>query len=76
MFNILLSSAGRQSFLVKEFRDALDGRGSVFASDFNMASTSLKAADKGFVTPAYTDSEYVNCIVELCKLHSVSLLIS
>lgn len=76
MFNILLSSAGRQSFLVKEFHEALNGRGSVFASDFNRAATSLKAADKGFVTPAFTDSEYINCIVELCKLHAVSLLIS
>ena len=76
MFNMLLSSAGRQAFLVNAFREALKDRGLVFASDVNQDAIALKVADRGLVAPAYTDSSYIEWVVEACARGGVRLLVS
>lgn len=76
MFNVLLSSAGKQCFLVEAFRDALNGRGEVLASDTNLNATALKAADSALLAPAFNDSNYVDWLLEICVLRGVRLLLS
>ncbi len=74
--NILLSSAGRQSFLVEAFREALNGRGKVFAADFDPTAEALNAADSAFAAPAYSDAGYINWITNICQKHAINLLMS
>ena len=73
---ILLSSAGRQSFLVREFQKALNNGGEVVVTDYDEEALSFEAADKSFVAPSYNDESYVTWMIELCKKEHVSLLIS
>jgi carbamoyl-phosphate synthase large subunit len=74
--NILLSSSGRQVFLANAFKNALNGNGKVYAADNNATSSSLEAADKGFVAPAFTSKKYIPWLVNLCKENDVRLLIT
>ena len=74
--NVLLSSAGRQVFLVNEFKKVLKDIGQVYVTDVNPAAASLKVADKSFIAPAYTSKDYLSWIIDICKINEVSLLIS
>lgn len=49
--NILLTSAGRRSYLVKYFQEAVKGNGKIHAANSSAASTALEAADQAVVTP-------------------------
>src|SRR5690625_2165978 len=74
--NILITSAGRQVFLVKEFKKALNRKGKVFSSDLNGNAAALKVSDKGFASPPFTDPNYIEWILEICALYQVHLLVS
>lgn len=76
MFNILLSSAGRQTFLVEAFQEALNGRGKVFAADFDPTAKALACADGAFVALAYSDAGYFNWITNICQKEKIGLLVS
>ena len=52
MINILLTCAGRRNYLVDYFRQALAGRGQVFASDAALSAPALQEADRAFQVPA------------------------
>lgn len=73
--NILLTSAGRRTYLIEYFKDALEGRGLVFASNSQM-SPALKAADGYFLTPLIYDDSYIPFLLEKCREHSIGMLIS
>lgn len=75
-FNILISSVGRQSFLVNAFKNALNGRGRVLVTDFNKDAIAFSVADKHFKAPPYTDLGYVDWLIELCRFEYVKLVIS
>jgi carbamoyl-phosphate synthase large subunit len=53
--NVLLSSAGRRSYLVHYFRDALRGTGAVFAANCVPDTPAMLVADRAFVVPAVAD---------------------
>lgn len=74
--NILISSAGRQVFLVNAFKDALDGKGKVFVNDFNPNAESFKVADEAFVAPAYHQESFMPWIISICKTKEIKLLVS
>jgi carbamoyl-phosphate synthase large subunit len=74
--NVLLTCAGRRNFLVDYFRDALDGRGRVFASDMSEAAPALAEADRAFVVPPMNDRGYVDALLAICRSHDVRLVIS
>lgn len=72
--NILLTSAGRRSYIVDYFKQT-DGIGKVFAS--NSAYTiALKRADGYFISPLIYDSEYIPSIIKFCKEHDVKAVLS
>ena len=76
MINILLTCAGRRNYLVDYFRQALAGRGQVFASDAALSAPALQEADRAFLVPAVTDPDYFNTLLTICREHHVRLLFS
>lgn len=73
--NILLSSAGRRTYLVEWFREALGGRGLVHASNSDAAATSLAAADRGVVTPLIYSDEYILFMLDYCERERIGAIV-
>jgi len=74
--NVLLTSAGRRNYLINYFREALQGKGHVFAADSSAEAPALQEADKAFVVPLASDSEYIEKIVQVCRQNEVGILVS
>lgn len=73
--NILLSSAGRRTYLVEWFREALNGRGLVYASNSDATATSLAAADSGVVTPLIYSDEYIPFMLDYCERERIGAIV-
>lgn len=73
--NILLTSAGRRSYLVTYFKEALAGTGQVYASNSEW-STALEIADKGVLSPLIYDDNYIKFLLEYCETHNINGIIS
>lgn len=73
--NILLTSAGRRSYLVNYFKEALCDKGFVHASNSEW-STALEVANYGIITPLIYDSSYVEFLLEYCEKNDIKLIIS
>lgn len=74
--NILLTSAGRRSYLVKYFQEAWKGKGLVHASNLIKDATSLFYADKYLITPHIHDEKYIPFLLDYCKKHEISVIIT
>lgn len=73
--NILLTSAGRRTYLVDYFKKALAGKGKVFASNSVLTYTLLQA-DSYVITPNIYDGGYISFLLDYCKKNSISAIIS
>ncbi|NLD61205.1 ATP-grasp domain-containing protein [Candidatus Sumerlaeota bacterium] len=76
MLNLLLTSVGRRSYLVKYFRDALKGIGKVHVANSSDVTPAFQEADEGVVTPLIYDDGYIPFLLEYCKQHQIGLLLS
>lgn len=74
--NILLTSAGRRSYLVKYFKEALSGKGLVHAANSSSLSTAFLYADKTVVTPLIYDENYIPFLLDYCKENDINAVIS
>ncbi len=74
--NILFTSAGRRSYLIRFFREALDGCGKVFAANSSPLSTALEEADEGVVTPLIYDGAYIPFLLDYCREKKIDVLMS
>lgn len=74
--NILFTSAGRRNYLLEYFREAIRGEGSVLAVDADANAPALRAADRSFVVPSFSDPGYIEVLKELCLRESVKLVVS
>ncbi len=74
--NILLTSAGRRSYLVKYFKEALGDSGLVHAANSSPLSTAFLYADKTVVTPLIYDDEYIPFLFDYCKKNNIHAIIS
>lgn len=74
--NILLTSAGRRSYLVNYFKEALKGSGLVHAANSSSLSTAFLYADKTVVTPLIYDDNYIPFLIDYCKDNSIDAIIS
>ena len=61
--------------MVDYFRDALNGKGKVFAANSEMTSA-LKKADGYILTPAIYDASYIDFLLTYCEENEISALIS
>ena len=73
--NILLTSAGRRTYLVEYFKAAVGGSGKVYAANSQM-SPALKAADRYFITPIIYSSDYIPFLLDICRKHDIDMLVS
>lgn len=74
--NVLLTCAGRRSYLVEYFREALDGDGLVCAVDASADAPALQEADRAAVVPPMDHTQYTEALREVCRRWQVGLLIS
>ena len=74
--NILLTSAGRRSYLVNYFKEALNGEGLVHVANSSSLSTAFLYADKTVITPLIYDENYIPFLLDYCKENSIDALIS
>lgn len=74
--NILITSIGRQVFLVNSFEEALDNKGKLFISDFDENARALSFSDNGFVSPSFSSKEYIPWVLDICRSKGVDLLIT
>lgn len=73
--NILLTSAGRRTYLINYFKSALNGAGKVFASNSVLTHT-LEQADEYVLTPNIYDDNYIEFLLDYCKKNQISVIIS
>jgi len=72
--NILLTSAGRRTYIVEYFKNALEGKGLVHAANSDW-STALELADKAVITPEIYNNTYINFLIEYCEKNSIQAII-
>ena len=72
--NILLTSAGRRTYMVDYFKKALSGGGLVFAANSTM-SPALYNADGYVITPLIYDSGYIPFLRDFCKKNDIRLIV-
>src|SRR3989344_5700764 len=74
--NVMFTSAGRRCLLVQFMKSALSGSGKVIAADCSPHAPALYEADDAVILPQINDPTYVDKLIEACKNHSVSIVIS
>ena len=72
--NILLNSIGQKTYLIRYFKEALNGSGKVFASNYAMYYP-MTQADGYLITPKTYDDLYINTLVEFCQTNQISAII-
>lgn len=76
MFNLLISCAGRRSYLVEYFQEALAGAGKVVAANLIADAPAMLVADEAVIVPASHEPDYVPRLLEICREHKISMLLS
>lgn len=74
--NILLTSVGRRSYLVKYFKEALNGDGEVYVANSSALSPAFSVADHAVVTPLIYDKEYIPFLKKYCQNNNIKAIIS
>lgn len=74
MVNILLTSAGRRSYIIDYFKKT-NGIGKVYASNSNY-TIALKRADGYFISPLIYSENYISSIVDFCKENEINVVLS
>lgn len=71
--NVLITSAGRRGYLIKYFKEVIDGK--IFAGNSNEYAPSFCYADETVVTPLIYEKEYVPFLICYCKRNDISVII-
>jgi len=72
--NVLLTSAGRRSYIVDYFKQC-EGIDKVYASN-SIYTIALKRADGYFLSPLIYDENYIPSIIDFCIKHDVKIVLS
>ena len=74
--NVLLTSAGRRTSLVRAFQTAARERGgNVLAGDMDALAPALQVADQGVVLPPIDDSDYIPTLIEQVRAEEIDLVV-
>lgn len=73
--NILLTSAGRRTYLVDYFKQVLRGKGQVHAANA-VFSSALNKADQFVETPLIYDTNYIPFLLDYVKENDIKVVIS
>lgn len=74
--NILITCAGRRNYVIDYFRQALIGKGKVYAVNSSLDATSMIVADGAFIAPPIYEKEYIDFLLNICNKYSIKLIIS
>lgn len=75
MINILFTSAGRRSYLIQFFKEALDGTGLVHAANSEVLSPAFGVADKSVVSPLIYDETYIPFLKRYCLANDIKAIV-
>lgn len=73
--NLLLTSVGRRTYLVRYFQNALRPEGKVFASNSEM-TYAISQADDYVITPPIYHKEYITFLIDYCKSNHITAILS
>lgn len=73
--NILLTSAGRRTYMVHYFQHALNGIGKVYAGNSEYTHT-LGEADGYVITPMIYEANYIDFLLQFCTEKSITAIVS
>lgn len=71
MINILILSCGTRNKIVQYFRQELDDKGYVVATDCSKYAPALYDADKYYIVPPMTADGYIDIIFDICKRENI-----
>ena len=74
--NILFTSAGRRTYLLKYFKENMSENDRVVATDMQLSAPALQVADVKIQVPAVYDPKYVDITLDICKEQKIDALIS
>jgi carbamoyl-phosphate synthase large subunit len=74
--NILFTCAGRRNYLINYFKDALNGKGKIFAADKTLLAPALVDADVAIILPNINDINYISALKEVIVKHKIDAVIS
>lgn len=74
--NILILSVGTRNKIVQYFKKELKNKGLVIATDASNLAPALYEADKYYIVPKITDSNYLEEIFKICKENNVKGVLS
>lgn len=76
--NILILSAGRRVELIKCFKEAANLIGvssRVITADISNTAPAIYFSDKNYIVPKIEKKEYIQKIIEICKLEDIRLIV-
>ena len=74
--NILFTCAGRRTYLLKYFKEQLNGDGLIIGADMQLSAPALSVADIAVAVPGVYDEHYVDTLLRVCQQYQVNMLIS
>lgn len=74
--NILLLSVGTRNKIVQFFKQELGESGRVICTDMSELAPALYEGDKYYITPAISDENYLNTVLNICRQEKVSAVLS
>lgn len=74
--NVLLSSVGRRSYLLRYFQEALAGKGRVVVTNSVSDAPAMRIADRAYVVPNASEAGYIERMLEICQAEKIGLLCS
>lgn len=76
MKNILILAAGTRNKIVQYFRETFKGVGTVVATDASELAPAIYEADKYYIVPPITESDYLDRILGICKKEKIDGILS
>lgn len=73
-YNILCCNVGRRGRLMVDFKESLNGKGQVIATDNWSVAPALFLADKQYMVPKINDPKYINTVLNICKKENVKAI--
>jgi len=73
--NLLFTSVGRRSYLIRYFKEALGKNGIIHAANSDPRSPAFNFADEHVVTPIIYDGAYIEFLLEYCSRNDINAVI-
>lgn len=73
--NVLCTSAGRRTSLIRDFMAGIDADGSVWAGDMDPLAPALQVADSSVVLPPVHTSDYIHKLLDHVRTFDIDIII-